>query len=417
MIKTAFIIFVAALTLSATGAGKIRIVATADLHGRLTEFAKLAAVMRNYPDAFKVDAGDLTQGDPVCDLFPHDVMPEILNNLNYDIFVPGNHDFEWGIKNTQLFAKKFCGKILIGQCVDAAFPFSRWILLEKGGRRCAFIGLTEDKLISENRLLPGYSFRTDTLTVLREILKEIRAVKPYPDAVVLVWHSSFYTKFGALGQILRDFPEIDVMICAHSHRENPGMRASSALAVQPGASGSSAALIEIEFDSRGRKRATSRLLRPAKEGDREVTAVWKKSAKAAEEKLSEKLYEISSADEFKKLCAAKIMEKCSAGAVLLENRELKKRGIITAEDIMKAMPYSNRICLVETDAAALKTMNENKNRRYILFPSGRQESKIILAVNDYLLRSSPDLQKYKNSAVPTPFYEREIILDMEKKDE
>ena len=108
-------------------------------------------------------------------------------------------------------------------------------------------------------------------------------------------------------------------------------------------------------------------------------------------------------------------------AVLLENRELKKRGIITAEDIMKAMPYSNRICLVETDAAALKTMNENKNssknRRYILFPSGRQESKIILVVNDYLLRSSPDLQKYKNSAVPTPFYEREIILDMEKKDE
>jgi len=377
--------------------------------------------MRNYPDAFKVDAGDLTQGDPVCDLFPHDVMPEILNNLNYDIFVPGNHDFEWGIKNTQLFAKKFCGKILIGQCVKADFPFARWSLLERNGRRCAFIGLTEDNLISDGRFFKGCTFRADTLTVLREILKEIRAVKPYPDAVVLVWHSSFYTKFGALGQILRDFPEIDVMICAHSHRENPGMRASSALAVQPGAYGSSAALIEIEFDSRGRKRATSRLLRPAKEGDREVTAVWKKSAKAAEEKLSEKVCELSSAAEFKKFCASKIKEKCSADAVLLDIREPHKYGMITVRDIMKAMPYSNRICLVETDAAALKAMAEKRSggrtKRYILFPDNKEERKIILAVNDYILRSSPDLQKYKNSAVPTPFYEREIILDMEKKDE
>ena len=43
----------------------------------------------------------------------------------------------------------------------------------------------------------------------------------------------------------------------------------------------------------------------------------------------------------------------------------------------------------------------------------KKEGKIILAVNDYILRSSPDLQKYKNSAVPTPFYERTVILNRE----
>ena len=109
MIRKVFIICSALLIFNAAAAEKISIIATADLHGRLREFAKLAAVIRRYPDAVKIDAGDLTQGDAVCDLLPHGAMAEALNSLKYDIFVPGNHDFEWGVKNTVLFAKKFSG--------------------------------------------------------------------------------------------------------------------------------------------------------------------------------------------------------------------------------------------------------------------------------------------------------------------
>ena len=75
-------------------AKELQIIATCDIHGKMREFSHLAAVFGNYPEAVKIDLGDLFHGDPLNDMLNGSAMIEALNIAGYDIFIPGNHEFE-----------------------------------------------------------------------------------------------------------------------------------------------------------------------------------------------------------------------------------------------------------------------------------------------------------------------------------
>ena len=89
--RVLFIIFFCAVRLAAQ---ELHIVASCDLHGNLSGFAKLIPEIREYKNAVKLDLGDLFQSDPLCDLSDGTPMIDALNIAEYDIFIPGNHEFE-----------------------------------------------------------------------------------------------------------------------------------------------------------------------------------------------------------------------------------------------------------------------------------------------------------------------------------
>ena len=77
---------------------------TSDIHGVLFAakergcMAKLASyfeVSRNQED-ITVDCGDLLQGSYDANSTQGDLIVRAFNLLNYDFFVPGNHDLEFG---------------------------------------------------------------------------------------------------------------------------------------------------------------------------------------------------------------------------------------------------------------------------------------------------------------------------------
>ena len=126
--------------------------------------------------------------------------------------------------------------------------------------------------------LKGWSYRyyseiyRELAPRLRRIMPEIRAAAP--DVVILFWHNGLYSSIGSMGNFLRRFPEIDLVVGGHSHQEHPGERAGHVHFVQTGRFAEAAGRIRITLDDRTRRilRIDSELLRPGTLPDPEVAA-------------------------------------------------------------------------------------------------------------------------------------------------
>ncbi len=256
--------------------GAARIVFTSDLHGELRNFAALATAMKKHAHdrTVTIDLGDTVSGNFDAEYAENSTgMAEALNLAGIRFWVPGNHDFELPDANFRDFVRRFKGAPLGGDWRKAGERGIMYAFVETGGVRIAIVGLTDPKM--PRRLLPGagMEFR-DGRQVLREALPELRKRKPH--LIVLAWHNGFYSVLGPLGKFLKEFPEIGLVLGAHSHQENPGERVGNALYVQAGAHAHAAGVVDIATDdSSGRiVKLTSFLIRPdALHPDPEIAAL------------------------------------------------------------------------------------------------------------------------------------------------
>ena len=244
-------------------AAELRILCTADLHGELARFSALLPAMRRAggDHALWIDLGDLSQGnfDVANAGFP--VMVEALNRAGYDLRVPGNHDFETGIPDFAAEFAAFRGTNLGADWNYGGAAGIPWKLVERGGVRCAVIGLTDPKM--SFRMAPDRQGRfLAPFSALAAVMPEVRRAKP--DLVVLARHAGLQGFGGPLAKLLGAYPEIHIVLGAHTHEEHPGEEVAGAWYVQPGARAASAALVTVTVDDRSRRIVgiTSKLLRP-----------------------------------------------------------------------------------------------------------------------------------------------------------
>lgn len=96
------------------GGAELNIFCTADLHGRADNLAKLAPALRpGGENALRIDVGDTVQGTLLSQFSDGKIIIESLNALNFDLWVPGNHDFEFGFDRFNELAKHFRGVVLV----------------------------------------------------------------------------------------------------------------------------------------------------------------------------------------------------------------------------------------------------------------------------------------------------------------
>ena len=228
---------------------------TTDLHGSLTKLPCLTALLQvTEEDTLRIDAGDTIQGSFSAHLDRGRSMIEALNLLKYDIWVPGNHDFEYGDTELAARCREFKGTVLGADWSCTGFAPAAWVLLEKEKKRIAVIGLSEPKMAKRQPPESGFVFK-EPLKALEQAVAEIR--KESPDHVILVWHNGIFSSQGAMSRILRKFPEIDLVIGGHTHQENPGQKIGNCYFIQPGSYGSCVGAVTFC----GRE-ITSRLLLP-----------------------------------------------------------------------------------------------------------------------------------------------------------
>jgi 2',3'-cyclic-nucleotide 2'-phosphodiesterase (5'-nucleotidase family) len=90
-----------------------------------------------------VDDGDAIQGEPIGTMTSGEAIIDIMNAVGYDIAIPGNHEFDYGMDNFLKLAEKAnfpyisCNFNKEGELV-----FQPWIIKEIDGVKFGFVGVT-----------------------------------------------------------------------------------------------------------------------------------------------------------------------------------------------------------------------------------------------------------------------------------
>ena len=254
------VLFALLLTITANCAETvgINICATADLHGNETQFAKAVAphienLRRKDRSLIYVDAGDTVQGTLSLMQRRGRGFMRKLAAAGCSVWVPGNHDLEYGLAAFREIVREFPGSVLsCNMRVKGLEDKLRdVVIVERKGVKIAFIGMMLGSMEMCFPMPPGAWQTVKEAAALR--CAADKAIKARADIAVLVRHAGIYSGGEKLSALLHLVPEIDLVIGAHTHSPEAGVKVQKSWYIQPGAYGKSVAECCIVWDKQRRQ--------------------------------------------------------------------------------------------------------------------------------------------------------------------
>ena len=98
-----------------------------------------------------VDDGDNIQGEPIGTMTKGEALIELMNAAGYEIAIPGNHEFDYGMDQFLSLAEK--AKFQYISCnfnKDGELVFEPYVIKELGGAKVAFVGVTTPKTLTSS---------------------------------------------------------------------------------------------------------------------------------------------------------------------------------------------------------------------------------------------------------------------------
>ncbi|MBR2509894.1 MAG: bifunctional metallophosphatase/5'-nucleotidase [Lentisphaeria bacterium] len=372
---TFLLIFLLSVLLQAS---EVVIWATTDMHGILQSkrggMAGILSILelKRKPQDILLDAGDLFQGSYIANSTNGSVIVNAFNLMNYDFYVPGNHEFEFG---SEVLRKNFEAMNSVILCANWAFvpaisKMKPFCIIERNKMRIAIIGVGERE--SRNRILPDKKlvFMNEEKSIALA-LKELRKEKV--DLTILVRHGGIYFKGGSLFSLLKKFPEIDLVIGGHSHQLEIGRKIAGAYYVQPGMLAQGVSEIRVKFNDRSRKieRITSFYHNAA---DFEPSAKMKKllsmqrkimkdAYRTIPDALPENVKSKTAAQSYLTLKCAAETAPADAHLFFIEKAEVNWNGRLNKYLIHRFFPYENALVTIPVSSQEYQIML-NEVRRY-----------------------------------------------------
>jgi len=393
----------------AAGEIEFYVLGTTDTHGRTfpqePSWEQLALLIRQrkqaHPDAVLVDCGDTFQGSHAAFATRGRIFAELLVKLEYDLFVPGNHDFEFGGKalqaNLQALGKKCTVLAANLEPWDGERNHFCWIR-QTGAVKVGFIGLTETQIAFR---LPADELAPFRLRDEKESLARAVSLLKAQDVhtIVLLRHNGLYSRSGSLAELIRPYPEIKLVLGGHSHEFNPGGKVGHALYLQAGSHAKALAEAVLVFNDKSGQflQCRARLYPAAGDTakDPEITDFLKK--RTLRLPYRKKRFAISEGRRLPSHLGLEAMRQATkADAAIL--RTAKEEHPLPEEasifQLYRAFPYANRVLVVELSRADFHTLlAEQKNqdqrdkfqRLAVLDYSKKSAASIRVALPDYLL--------------------------------
>ena len=261
----------------------IKLLGTSDIHGRVVpwsygadvedksgSYAQIATyvkdVRKNNKNVVLVDVGDAIQDNQV-DVFAKDKkyykehpVPKVLNEMNYDIFVFGNHEFNFGMKALDEILKDIKAKKL-----TANFYYKkndkRYIdattIIEKDGVKLGIIGLSTPmsaKFEEDTGNLKDMKFTSPTEEARTQVEKlKAKGV----DAIIVIAHMGIDNENKIPDTGMRDVINavdgIDVVIAGHMHKDVPSETIKNTLITEPHRYGTVVSEVDLTFDINDKK--------------------------------------------------------------------------------------------------------------------------------------------------------------------
>ena len=261
----------------------IKILGTSDIHGRVVpwsygadvedksgSYAQIATyvkdVRKNNKNVVLVDVGDAIQDNQV-DVFAKDKkyykdhpIPKVLNEMKYDVFVLGNHEFNFGMEALDEILKDIKAKKL-----TANFYYKkndkRYIdattIIEKDGVKLGIIGLSAPmsaKFEEDTGNLKDMKFTSPTEEVRTQVEKlKAKGV----DAIIVIAHMGIENENKIPDTGMRDVINavdgIDVVIAGHMHKDVPSETIKNTLITEPHRYGTVVSEVDLTFDINDKK--------------------------------------------------------------------------------------------------------------------------------------------------------------------
>ena len=230
MVVFASLVAVAAVNVTSDSGDSFTIIHTNDTHCFYdgdggVGFPTVSALKEQYSRkgvVFTVDAGDFLQGNSYGTMTAGQGSVDVMNTIGYDLCVPGNHEFDFGLdvlleRVGQLDFPIICANLVYSDTGENVFD--GYIVLEKRGIRVGFFGLlTPETPTVTTEGAMGNTEVTDPVTAAKEMVSVLRAQNV--DTVVAVGHLGVAREgFITSDELCRDVPGIDIFIDGHSHTE------------------------------------------------------------------------------------------------------------------------------------------------------------------------------------------------------
>ena len=102
-------------------------------------------------DVILVDDGDNIQGEPIGTMTKGEALVDLMNQMGYEIAIPGNHEFDYGMDQFLALTEKAdfpyisCNFNYKGELV-----FEPYVIRELGGAKIAFVGVTTPETLTSS---------------------------------------------------------------------------------------------------------------------------------------------------------------------------------------------------------------------------------------------------------------------------
>ncbi|MDX1301560.1 bifunctional metallophosphatase/5'-nucleotidase [Photobacterium sp.] len=232
-----------------------------NMRGSLSQIAtKVKNIRTEQSNVILVDAGDTIQGNFVETFKDEPVDPMMLgfNEMAYDVWVLGNHEFDFGLKVLNRSLSQFNGQSLAGNITRAdGNPFlPSYTIIERNGVKIGVIGMdtpmTQVFAEGTNRL-EGMTFTNPSL----EVKKVIKQIDSKVDAIVLVAHMGLDNENNIEATGVRDIaeanPELDAIVAGHMHTRIDKAVVNGVIITEPDKYGRALSRIDLQFEEKAGK--------------------------------------------------------------------------------------------------------------------------------------------------------------------
>jgi 2',3'-cyclic-nucleotide 2'-phosphodiesterase/3'-nucleotidase/5'-nucleotidase len=251
-----------------SNAVSLQILATSDIHGRFLPYdyavnagdtsgsmAQLQTIIKELraanPNTILVDNGDLIQ-DNSSSLFNNDeIHPIILamNEMKYDTWSYGNHEFNYGIPTLQKISSQFTGTALCGNVFDKDGKSlgQAYKIIEKDGVKIAIIGMVTPHITKwDGPNLVGYTVTNP----VEETKKVVAQLKGKVDVMIATLHAGENAEYGngdSARELAKACPELTAIVAGHAHATITEVKEGNVIITEPKNGASQLAKIDIKL--------------------------------------------------------------------------------------------------------------------------------------------------------------------------
>ena len=245
----------------------LQILATSDTHGKFDPWdyaankadasgsvAQQATAIKQLrtADTLVVDAGDTIQGNSSQLFLEDDVHPMMaaMNAIGYDVWVTGNHEYNYGMDTLQHIIGQQNAKVLTGNVYapDGTPLADGYTIVKKKDVKIGLIGMVTPNITRWDAVnLTGWTV-TNPVDECRKIIDQI---KDQVDVLIGVMHMDTENEYGVYGSGVTDLanacPEFDVIVAAHGHKEIPGQEINGVLVIENKNAGATMSEIHVQL--------------------------------------------------------------------------------------------------------------------------------------------------------------------------